>query len=127
MNDKKTMKNKCCFVIVLLMLYGCTQQQDSSIQDSQQLTIPISETVFSQADAENVFQMIVKNHCKMDSYSCTVEKVVLQSDTIYGTYTYSNENINYRVSATLEDVRVSKNEASIVTIGKKLFLTSVIE
>ena len=111
-----------------VMLVGCSKEQVASNTDNVvQLTTPISETDFSQDEAENVFNMAVRNHCKLDNQVCTVKKVVMQDDTIYGTYTYKGSEQEYTVTATLENVQVSNNDSSIVTIGRKEFSTGIIQ
>lgn len=122
------MKQKNLLIITsLCLLTGCSSK---SMYDSQEeavvLTTPISQTTFSQEEAENVFNSAVRNHCRVDNQTCTVNKVVLQGDNIYGTYTFNEGESTYTVTGTLVDVQVSKNDTSIVTIGRKEFSTGVL-
>lgn len=122
------MKQKNLLIITsLCLLTGCSSK---SMYDSQEeavvLTTPISQTSFSQDEAENVFNSTVRNHCRVDNQTCTVNKVVVQGDNIYGTYTYNEGESTYTVTGTLVDVQVSKNDTSIVTIGRKEFSSGVL-
>ena len=110
---------KSILILACASLFGCASKQPSlSSETPKEITTPISKTDFSETEAENVFNMAVRNHCRVTEQVCTVGKVVVQNNTIYGTYT---------VSGTLENVSVSKNDSSIVTIGKKLFSTGIIK
>lgn len=121
-------RNKLVMITTSVLLVGCSSQQTTSNTDNTvQLTTPISQTDFSQDKAENVFNMAVRNHCKLEKQVCTVKKVVMQGDSIYGTYTYKEEEQEYTVTATLENVQVSNNDSSIVTIGRKEFSTGIIQ
>ena len=115
--------------LLILCLIACIsacstkQQPVSSSTDIEEVTTPISKASFTETEAENVFNMAVRNHCRLFNQVCTVQKVVMQKDTIYGTYTYEDGEQIYTVTGILENVQVSKNDSSIVTIGKKLFST----
>ncbi len=111
----------CCFLV------SCSQKEVSSISSTTEITTPISQTDFSDTEAENVFNMAVRNHCKQLNQICTVGKVVLQNDMIYGTYSYHENDQEYTVTGTLENVKISNSDSSIVTIGKKLFSTGMIQ
>lgn len=111
----------CCFLV------SCSQKEVPSTSSTTEITTPISQINFTDTEAENVFNMAVRNHCKQLEQVCTVGKVVVQNDTIYGTYTYHENDQDYTVTGTLEDVKISNNDSSIVTIGKKLFSTGVVQ
>ena len=119
---------KSILVLACACLLGCASKQPSlPSETSKEITTPISKTNFSETEAENVFNMAVRNHCRVTKQVCTVGKVDVQNNTIYGTYTYTENEQDYTVSGTLENVSVSKNDSSIVTIGKKLFSTGIIK
>lgn len=119
---------KSILFLACASLFGCASKQPSlSSETPKEITTPISKTDFSETEAENVFNMAVRNHCRVTEQVCTVGKVVVQNNTIYGTYTYTENDQDYTVSGTLENVSVSKNDSSIVTIGKKLFSTGIIK
>lgn len=106
----------------LCVLTGCSStSMYESKEETVVLTTPISQTSFSEEEAENVFNSAVRNHCRVENQTCTVNKVVTQGDNIYGTYTYNDGSNDYVVTGTLLDVQVSKNDSSIVTIGRKEF------
>lgn len=120
------MRKICIVCFCIGLLCGCsTNHKQSSNHEKEALTTPISKTDFSQSDAENVFNMAVRNHCRLLQQVCTVNKVDLQQDTIYGTYTYTEDDQSYTVTGTLEDVKVSTKDSTIVTIGRKLFSTGI--
>ncbi len=110
----------CCFLV------SCSQKESSSISSVEEITTPISQTNFTDTEAENVFNMAVRNHCKQLNQVCTVGKVIIQNDTIYGIYTYHESDQEYTVTGTLENVKISNSDSSIVTIGRKLFSSGVI-
>lgn len=119
---------KSILVLACACLLGCASKQPSlPSETSKEITTPISKTDFSETEAENVFNMAVRNHCRVTKQVCTVGKVDVQNNTIYGTYTYTENEQDYTVSGTLENVSISKNDSSIVTIGKKLFSTGIIK
>ena len=108
---------KSILVLACACLLGCASKQPSlPSETSKEITTPISKTDFS-----------VRNHCRVTKQVCTVGKVDVQNNTIYGTYTYTENEQDYTASGTLENVSVSKNDSSIVTIGKKLFSTGIIK
>ena len=119
---------KIGIILLSLTLIGCSSSTQvlSSTSSTTEITTPISQTDFSDTEAENIFNMAVRKHCKMLNQVCTVGKVVVQDDNIYGTYTYTENDQEYTVTGTLENVKVSNNDSSIVTIGKKLFSTGII-
>ncbi len=118
---------KKLLILLSVVMVGCSSSTEvSSVTSTTEITTPISKTDFSETEAENVFNMVVRTHCKTLSQVCTVGKVVVQQDNIYGTYTYTENEQEYTVSGTLENVQVSNNDSSIVTIGKKLFSTGII-
>lgn len=120
---------KLFIICMIFSLSACSAKQtmQSSAEETKELTTPISKADFSESDVENVFNMAVRNHCRLLNQVCTVQKTVQQKDTIYGTYTYEENEQTYMVTGILENVQVSKNDASIVTIGKKLFYMGEVE
>lgn len=122
------MNRKSILLLCTTCLLGCSKNITvSNEEENVSLTTPISQTDFSSDDAENVFNMAVRNHCRLDNQVCTVKKVILQGDDIYGTYTYSFEEQEYIVSGLLQNVQVSNNDSSIVTIGRKEFAKNMTE
>lgn len=118
---------KLFLILAACLCVGCANKAQSSVSSEvEDTTTPISQTDFSTSTAENVFNMAVRNHCKVTNQSCTVQKVVVQGDNIYGTYTYTENEQEYTVTGTLEDVQVSNVNNSFVTIAKKTFSSGII-
>lgn len=114
-------------LLAACLLTGCASKTQSSVESSAaDMTTPISQADFSASTAENVFNMTVRNHCKLTGRSCTVEKVVMQGDNIYGTYTYTENEQEYTVTGALEGVEVSNSNQSFVTISRKTFSTGIV-
>lgn len=118
---------KIALIVLLCLCTGCANNAQSSVSSTvEDTTTPISQTDFSTSTAENVFNMAVRNHCKLTNQSCTVQKVIVQGDNIYGTYTYSENEQEYTVTGVLEGVEVSNTNNAFVTISKKTFSSGII-
>ncbi len=115
------MKRLTIALCAVILAAGCADKKEDPDEKEPEIVdrISISETDFTQTQAEAILKKAVNDHC--GSTACTVTSTSIVNDSIIGTYTYTENDVITEGKATLSNVAVNPNDAAIVYFGSTEF------
>ncbi len=115
------MKRRLTALLAIALLAGCGSKKEETKKPEPEIVdrISISQTDFTQSQAEAILKKAVNDHC--GSTACTVTSTSIKGDSIVGTYTYTEEEQMKEGTVSLNNVTVNPNDSAIVYFGSTEF------